>query len=199
MSFDFRPPSEDDDAYDRESGLAGSRRINRAQRGGAPDMRSLGVRVLLSLLLIGLLASFIMLVWQPLGSRSPSPTPTVLAAEGAPVVLPTFTPGPPPTPLATATTVAAAPGESEVTPAPAAQGEIAVGVTAVVANTENQGVNMRREASTSAEIVQLLAEGTALSVVAGPTEADGFTWWQVKLADGDLTGWVAAPFLQVAP
>lgn len=76
--------------------------------------------------------------------------------------------------------------------APAEPGQLAVGNVATVA--EN-GLNMRAGASTSADIVTTLAQGQQVSIIGGPEEADGFSWWQVELADG-TQGWVAADFLQ---
>src|SRR5262245_40305146 len=72
-------------------------------------------RVLLTLMLIGLFAILVSLLWRPLTSRTPAPTPTILAAEGSPI-LPTFTPGPTATPLATITTTPAPTSEVAATP-----------------------------------------------------------------------------------
>lgn len=70
-------------------------------------------------------------------------------------------------------------------------GEIAVGGNATV--TDN-GLNMRSEPTTDASIVTTLAQGQQVSIVGGPEDGDGFTWWQIELEGGD-TGWVAADFL----
>jgi hypothetical protein len=73
-----------------------------------------------------------------------------------------------------------------------ASGDLAVGGSAVLTQG---GVNMRAQATTASEIVTVLAEGQAVSITGGPQDADGYTWWQVSLADG-TAGWVAADFLQ---
>lgn len=71
-------------------------------------------------------------------------------------------------------------------------GELAVGGTATV--TED-GLNVRASASTSAEVVTTLAQGQQVSIIGGPEDADGFSWWQVQLDDG-TQGWVASQFLE---
>ena len=71
-------------------------------------------------------------------------------------------------------------------------GEIAVGGTAMVTD---DGVNVRASATTGAEVITSLSAGQQVSIIGGPTEADGFTWWQISLGDG-TEGWVAGDFLE---
>ncbi len=40
----------------------------------------------------------------------------------------------------------------------------------------------------------MLAEGTALTVLEGPTEAADFVWWKVRTETGE-EGWVVQDFL----
>jgi sortase (surface protein transpeptidase) len=70
-------------------------------------------------------------------------------------------------------------------------GVLEVGGTAVVTD---DGVNMRAAASTDADIVTRLAEGQEVSIIGGPEDGSGFTWWQVEVSDG-TEGWVAEDFL----
>lgn len=43
-------------------------------------------------------------------------------------------------------------------------------------------------------------EGTVLTVIDGPTQADGFTWWRVRSQlNPSLEGWAVANFLAVVP
>lgn len=72
--------------------------------------------------------------------------------------------------------------------------EIAVGAP-VVTNTDT--VNLRAEPSTAADAVDQLDEGTSLTVIGGPEEADDFTWWQVQVDDTDAEGWVAVDFIDL--
>lgn len=83
---------------------------------------------------------------------------------------------------------------SDGTTADTAPTEIEVGAT-VVTNTD--AVNLREEPSTDADGVDQLGEGIELEVIAGPEEADDFTWYQVEVVgtDGPTTGWVADEFI----
>lgn len=71
-------------------------------------------------------------------------------------------------------------------------GEMAAGSTAMVTEVE---VNMRAEPTTGAEVVTVLTAGQQVTIIGGPQDADGFTWWQVSLDDG-TEGWVAGDFLE---
>jgi hypothetical protein len=56
-------------------------------------------------------------------------------------------------------------------------------------------VNMRTAASTSASIVTQLTFDSRLTVLGGPTSANGYTWWNVRhVTYGD--GWVVSIYLQ---
>lgn len=58
-------------------------------------------------------------------------------------------------------------------------------------------VNMRAEPSTTSDVVDTLSQGAELRVVSGtPTEAEGYTWWNVSDDALGVTGWVAGDFLQ---
>jgi sortase (surface protein transpeptidase) len=74
----------------------------------------------------------------------------------------------------------------------ASGGELVSGGTATV--TED-GVNVRSEASTSADVVTALASGETVTITGDAQEADGYTWWPIETADGS-TGWIVADFLQ---
>ncbi|HZS02558.1 MAG TPA: SH3 domain-containing protein [Chloroflexota bacterium] len=56
------------------------------------------------------------------------------------------------------------------------------------------GANMRQAPSTSAPIVQKLADNTVVDNLDEQRSADGLTWRHVK--EGDVDGWVAAELLQ---
>lgn len=57
-------------------------------------------------------------------------------------------------------------------------------------------LNLRADASTGSARLASLAEGTSLTILAGPTSGGGYTWYRVKLQNGD-TGFVAGEFLDV--
>ncbi len=91
-------------------------------------------------------------------------------------------------------TTAGANAPSDGTTADTASTELEVGAT-VFTNTD--AVNVREEPTTSADGIDQLGEGIELEIVAGPDEADDFTWYQVEVVgtDGPTTGWVVDEFI----
>jgi hypothetical protein len=59
-------------------------------------------------------------------------------------------------------------------------------------------LRLRAEASTESDIVTELETGTVLTVLSGPEEAEGYTWWQVVEETGGSQGWVAQEFIEPA-
>ena len=59
--------------------------------------------------------------------------------------------------------------------------------------TGNGNLRLRSGAGTSFGVVTTVPDGTAASVLAGPTDSNGFTWWRVSTARG--TGWAAGAYL----
>jgi hypothetical protein len=55
------------------------------------------------------------------------------------------------------------------------------------------GLNIRRDHSSRAAILAALPNGAHVTVLAGPVDADGHTWWQI--AANDQQGWCAGEFL----
>lgn len=56
--------------------------------------------------------------------------------------------------------------------------------------TAPAGLNMRTEPRSGSTLLLQLATGLRVNVLAGPTTADNFTWWQVDDGQGNI-GWVA--------
>jgi hypothetical protein len=52
------------------------------------------------------------------------------------------------------------------------------------------GLNVREQPSTAAAVVSGVLPGEYVAVLAGPVEAEGFEWWQIKTAT-DARGWIA--------
>lgn len=144
------------------------------------------------------------------GDETSTQTP-VVAVNLTPETAPTFTPTlesavvlPTPTtgvlqPTVAPTEVQAQPTEAptqppaEPTTAPAT-GEFQEGDLVIVNDND---VNMRSSASTSADVVDTLSQGTELRILSStPTEADGYTWWNVSDDALDIQGWVASQFLE---
>jgi hypothetical protein len=80
--------------------------------------------------------------------------------------------------------------------ATAAPGGVGVqGIYGLSVNTQVQvvapdGVNLRAEPSTNAQVLRLLNSFEYVLIMGGPINADGIIWWQVKAGDGQV-GWVA--------
>lgn len=65
--------------------------------------------------------------------------------------------------------------------------------------TNDDTINIREEATTSSGIVATLNAGQQMTVVAGPTNADNYDWYQVEFQDADnetVQGWVASDFIE---
>ncbi len=73
---------------------------------------------------------------------------------------------------------------------PGGTGPIAIGGT--VRTTEDY-LNLRSQPNTSGSIIGQLRTGTTGTVLAGPSTANGYTWWQIRTSVG--TGWAASAFL----
>ncbi len=74
--------------------------------------------------------------------------------------------------------------------------EIGPGAAVVVAGTQGAGLNLRAEPGTAARVVANVREGTVLTVIEGPTEGDGYTWWKLRTPD-NKEGWGAANWLAI--
>jgi len=72
--------------------------------------------------------------------------------------------------------------------------EIRPGALVVVTGTGGAGLRLRELATTDAQVVAMAREGTVLTVLEGPEDADGYTWWKVRTPDGE-EGWGAADWL----
>lgn len=105
------------------------------------------------------------------------------ASDDAPTPLPTITPeGGAGTPDGTPTGGTSAPA-----------GELAPGTTAVVTGTDSC-LRIRAAAGTENTEVACVSDGIQISIVGGPEDAGGLTWWQVETDHGD--GWAAGDYLR---
>jgi cytoskeletal protein RodZ len=122
------------------------------------------------------------------GDETPTPAPTATrtATETPTTRPPAATEGAPAT-----ATVPLPIGTPEATSPPT---EIEPGVQVTVQGTQGQGLNLRAQATTSARIIVNAREGTVLTVVEGPEEADGYVWWKLRTPGGE-EGWGAARWL----
>ena len=126
------------------------------------------------------------------GSFAPRPTPTptlpaavettaqqATGASGGPVaeatpLLPVETDTPTPEPTAT------------FTPTPIPGTALAIGQPARV--IAPNGVNMRAEPATTADLVRYLPSRLKVTIVDGPIDGEGYRWWKLDDAEGNV-GW----------
>ncbi len=119
----------------------------------------------------------------------PAPSDTLRApiefATESPVLLPTETPA---GEDSSGSPVAPAPEDIAVRPA-------AIGIGSSVNVTEP--LNLRVEPGLAATVRAVLDAGTVASVIGGPRNASGYTWWQLSTSSG--TGWSVVDYLAEQP
>ncbi len=156
--------------------------------GPAVDLTGLRVRLAMTVLLVGLGVLIIYFVIQLSQGETPAevmiPTPEPTADLSRPLA--TFTPGPTSTPP---------PQDIPPTVAPdVPTGTLAAGGNASIEGTGGSGANMRSSPDLGDNLIRTLSDGTAVTVLEGPTEAADFVWWKIRTAEGD-EGWVVQDFL----
>jgi uncharacterized protein YgiM (DUF1202 family) len=82
-------------------------------------------------------------------------------------------------------------GEEASPPPPPTPGAFRVGDSVSVATDR---LNLRSAASIASSIVAVMPSGTVGSVIGGPRDSDGYTWYQLQTRLG--TGWSAGAFLE---
>lgn len=60
--------------------------------------------------------------------------------------------------------------------------------------TEGGALRVRPNPSTGGEPIGTLENGAIITIVGGPSEGDGYTWWEIEI--NGTRGWVAADFLR---
>ena len=144
---------------------------------------AIAVLILLVLILIGvLLTTKSGVVAGLFTTKTPTVTRTRAATPTSPFP-PTFTPTRVP-PTAMATPV---PPTNTPRPAPVA---LAKDVLAKVTPPEGIKLKVRDNASTAGKLLGELDANTQVTIVDGPTDANGITWWKVDNGKG-LSGWSA--------
>lgn len=74
---------------------------------------------------------------------------------------------------------------------------ISVGKTVIV-NSEESGLNVRDGAGIQNTLLFISDDGESFTVVDGPLQADGLTWWKIQSPnDPARTGWAAAVYLEL--
>jgi SH3-like domain-containing protein len=120
----------------------------------------------------------------------PTPTPTAPIVDASATMQPTGPSGGPVTletpilPIVTDTPLAEP--TATFTPTPIPGTALAVGASARVVAPD--GVNMRSEPSTSAELIRYLPSRLKVTIVEGPVDGEGYRWWRLDDGEGNV-GW----------
>jgi uncharacterized protein YkwD len=86
------------------------------------------------------------------------------------------------------------PVDTMTAPAPGgAATDVRAGAGATVNAGRGDCLNVRAEPAMTARVIACLADGTAVTITAGPREAGSVTWWQI-----DGGGWASGEFLAAA-
>jgi len=147
----------------------------------------LGALILLVLILVVVIAvqRVPMLMSGLTSTKTPTSTAT-LAVTATSVFPPTATKAPP-TPTPVPPTATPAPPTATPRPAPTALGK---DVLARVAPPEGLKLKVRDKASATGAILGELAKDVQVTILEGPTDANGIKWWKVDDGKG-LVGWSA--------
>jgi hypothetical protein len=78
---------------------------------------------------------------------------------------------------------------------------ITIGSTVVIEGVDAQTLNVRDSASITAGTILFRAEeGQRFTIIEGPVQGDGFTWWRIRdLNDTTRQGWAVSNYLTVSP
>lgn len=191
-------PVEETELYDQGAPIVSDEEIAAAptvieRLGEIPtQVRLLALVVVLALIVL-LVARACSARRAPAPAPTATPSPTVAAGE----VRATFTPTPSSGSVMTDT--APLPATPFPTPiAPPVPGTFRIGQRVEVFGTEGQGIRFRTGPGLNYITTTILQDGVVLTVVGGPEEADGFTWWRLQMDTGAV-GWAAGNNLRPAP
>ena len=118
----------------------------------------------------------------------PTPSPTFTSELAPSATMSLLTPTSAITPTSTVVLTVGTP------PATTPPTEIRPGVLVMVTGTQGAGLRLREQATTSAAVVTTVKEGTVLTVLDGPEQADDYQWWKVRTPSGE-EGWGADNWL----
>jgi len=118
----------------------------------------------------------------------PTPIPTFTSEVSPSATVSLLTPTAAITPTSTVVLTVGTP------PATTPPTEIRPGALVVVTGTGGAGLRLRELPTTDSQLVVMAREGTVLTVLEGPTDADGYRWWKVRTPEGE-EGWGADNWL----
>jgi hypothetical protein len=192
MQFDAGPGDRTDREWKLKDRQSGSQARRQRPRVTLPNWAFVAIPVGA----LAIIALIVVLAVRSCSGGAGAPAtdqPPAVEATTAPVNSPTPTlpPGPTNTPTVELPDLGG-------TPPPPVFTEIRVGAPVVVQGTGGAGLNLREQPSLGSPILGTVQDGTPLTVIEGPQDADGFTWWKVQTAEGGA-GWGVASFLTLAP
>lgn len=160
--------------------------------------------IVLMLFMVGAMALCVVGLLIALGGRTdPGGEPRLVVLTASPFDTPPGVAAAPPTRVPTLvrpTVVFRLQGPTLPPPAitPTAE-SVDVGKTVVVIDVGDQQLNVRdRPGVQGTTVIFRIPENQRLTIVEGPTQADGLTWWRIQsLTNSSQTGWAAANYLQV--
>ena len=120
--------------------------------------------------------------------EAPTPSPTFTSEVSPSATVSLLTPTAAITPTSTVVLTVGTP------PATTPPTEIRPGALVVVTGTGGAGLRLRELPTTDSQLVVMAREGTVLTVLEGPTDADGYRWWKVRTPEGE-EGWGADNWL----
>lgn len=132
--------------------------------------------------------TFTWIMW----SAPASPNAAGMLAVVTSIAVPTGTPAPQPS--ATYDPYAPTP---TLTPLP---GQIGIGTIVQISGTQGEGLRIRSDPGLNGKQLFMGFDTEAYTVVDGPRELDGYTWYFLSaINDQSRTGWAASNFLTVIP
>ena len=78
--------------------------------------------------------------------------------------------------------------KNSLTPFPLPPPMLNVDMDVQIQTFDDDYINLRESPSTSGQVLALLENGVLMTLLDGPIEADGYTWWQVRV--GKRVGWL---------
>lgn len=116
------------------------------------------------------------------GQQATAVLTVIYAPTSTPFFLSTLAVTPSPTPGASGLTV----------------GGIGQGIFVQISGTEGNGLRLRKDPGTNADILFLGYESEVFKVTDGPKEMDGYIWWHLTAPyDTNRSGWAASNYLTV--
>lgn len=139
--------------------------------------------LLIGLLLFGAVFAAVRFMRPGKGlAQAITPVMTVIYAPTSTPVVPTVAATPSATPGGTGPTV----------------GGVGVGMYVQISGTEGNGLRLRKDPGTGADILFLGYESEVFKVTDGPVDMDGYTWWHLTAPyDENRNGWAASNYLTV--